>query len=247
MSCCRPTLNLWLKHTAWCKIGALEDRLSASRCRIANQGAGYLIYTRLCIYIYPYICTCTNTFVYVYIYACNIWIYIHACNIFIYAQRIYIHLYTHTHIYVYTHIWIYVSKYVSMYVYKYILVYNRVRPVSARVLRCKPTAHWLGRYRSIRASDYRLHEVATISRLPKNIGFFCERALKKRLYSAKETYILKEPTNHSHPIPCMVESTHSSMLAAPLHTPPSALHAPPSVWQYTVATIVILPKLAPLF
>ena len=42
-------------------------------------------------------------------------------------------------------------------------------------------------------------EVATMSRLPKNIGLFCKRALLKRLYSAEETYI-KEPTNHSHPI-----------------------------------------------
>ena len=44
------------------------------------------------------------------------------------------------------------------------------------------------------------YEVATISRLPKNIGLFCKRALYKRLYFAKETYIFKEPTNHSHPI-----------------------------------------------
>ena len=42
--------------------------------------------------------------------------------------------------------------------------------------------------------------VATISRLPKNIGIFCKRALWKRPYSARETYIFKEPTNHSHPI-----------------------------------------------
>jgi len=28
----------------------------------------------------------------------------------------------------------------------------------------------------------------------------CKRALQKRLYSAKETYIFKEPTNGSHPI-----------------------------------------------
>jgi len=42
--------------------------------------------------------------------------------------------------------------------------------------------------------------VATISRLPKNIGFFCKRALYKRRYSAKETYNSKEPTNHSHPV-----------------------------------------------
>ena len=32
---------------------------------------------------------------------------------------------------------------------------------------------------------------ATISRLPKNTGLFCKRALQKRRYSAKETYILK--------------------------------------------------------
>ena len=43
-------------------------------------------------------------------------------------------------------------------------------------------------------------EVATISRLPKNTGLFYKRALWKRPYSAKETYICKEPTNISHPI-----------------------------------------------
>jgi len=42
--------------------------------------------------------------------------------------------------------------------------------------------------------------VATISRLPQNISLFCKRALEKRLYSAKETYNFKEPTNRSHPI-----------------------------------------------
>jgi len=35
------------------------------------------------------------------------------------------------------------------------------------------------------------YEVATISRLPKNIGLFCKRALWKRLHSAKETSILR--------------------------------------------------------
>jgi len=45
------------------------------------------------------------------------------------------------------------------------------------------------------------YEVATISRLPKNIGLFCKRALQNRRYSAKETYDFKEPTNRSHPIP----------------------------------------------
>ena len=45
-----------------------------------------------------------------------------------------------------------------------------------------------------------LYGVATISRLLQNIGLFCKKALSNRLYSAKETYNLKEPTNRSHPI-----------------------------------------------
>ena len=42
--------------------------------------------------------------------------------------------------------------------------------------------------------------VATISRLLQIIGLFRQRALYKRLYSAKETYNFKEPTNRSHPM-----------------------------------------------
>jgi len=42
--------------------------------------------------------------------------------------------------------------------------------------------------------------VASISRLLKITGLFCRRALLKRRYSAKETYIFKEPTNCSHHI-----------------------------------------------
>jgi len=41
--------------------------------------------------------------------------------------------------------------------------------------------------------------VATILRPLQNIGLFCKRALYKNLYSAKETYNFKEPTNRSHP------------------------------------------------
>jgi len=44
------------------------------------------------------------------------------------------------------------------------------------------------------------YRVATISRLLTITGLFCKRALYMRLYSAKETYIFKEPTNRSHPI-----------------------------------------------
>ena len=42
--------------------------------------------------------------------------------------------------------------------------------------------------------------LATIGWLLKIIDVFCERALKKIRYSAKETYNFKEPTNLSHPI-----------------------------------------------
>jgi len=42
-----------------------------------------------------------------------------------------------------------------------------------------------------------------MSRLLKIIGLFCKRALYKRLYSAKETYDFKEPTNRSHTIPAL--------------------------------------------
>ena len=34
----------------------------------------------------------------------------------------------------------------------------------------------------------------------KIIGLFCKIPLEKRLYSAKETYTLKEPPTHSHPM-----------------------------------------------
>ena len=42
--------------------------------------------------------------------------------------------------------------------------------------------------------------VAKLSRLFKIVGLFYRRALQKRLYSVKETYIFKEPTDRSHPI-----------------------------------------------
>jgi len=53
-----------------------------------------------------------------------------------------------------------------------------------------------------RISDFKwYYGVATISRLLKIIGLFCKRDINKRLYSTKETYNFKEPTNRSHPIP----------------------------------------------
>jgi len=46
----------------------------------------------------------------------------------------------------------------------------------------------------------RHYGVATVSRIDKIIGLFCKRALQKRRYSAKDTYILIDPTDRSHPI-----------------------------------------------
>ena len=45
-----------------------------------------------------------------------------------------------------------------------------------------------------------LYGVATMSRLLKIIGLFCNRALLKRWYSAKETYDFMEATTCSKPI-----------------------------------------------
>ena len=47
---------------------------------------------------------------------------------------------------------------------------------------------------------YRMYGVVTISGMLKNIRLFCKRALQKRPIFCKETYILKHPSNRSHPI-----------------------------------------------
>jgi len=50
------------------------------------------------------------------------------------------------------------------------------------------------------ATPYVTLAQATIRRIDSIVGLFCKRALYKRLYSAKETYNLINPTNCSHPI-----------------------------------------------
>jgi len=50
--------------------------------------------------------------------------------------------------------------------------------------------------------------VATISRMLKNIGLFCKRALQKRPVFCKETCIFKHPTHRSHPISEMDKQTY---------------------------------------
>jgi len=59
--------------------------------------------------------------------------------------------------------------------------------------------------------------VATISRMLKNIGLFCKRALQKRPVFCKETCIFKHPTNRSHPIVNIGELTfEKALLNAPI-------------------------------
>ena len=45
--------------------------------------------------------------------------------------------------------------------------------------------------------------VVLVSRIDKIVGLFCQRALEKRRYSAKETHIFFDPANRSHPIPVL--------------------------------------------
>jgi len=45
-----------------------------------------------------------------------------------------------------------------------------------------------------------VYGVASLSRIDEIICLFCQRALLKRPYSAKETYNLIDPTNRSRPM-----------------------------------------------
>jgi len=57
-----------------------------------------------------------------------------------------------------------------------------------------------------------LWDELSVSHASEMIGLFCERALQKRLYPAKETYNFKEPPNRSHPrcITCILWSVSVS-------------------------------------
>ena len=45
------------------------------------------------------------------------------------------------------------------------------------------------------AKTNRMYEVATISRMLKNMGLFCKRAVQKRPIFCKETFIFQHSTN----------------------------------------------------
>ena len=62
--------------------------------------------------------------------------------------------------------------------------------------------------------------MATISRMLKNIGLFCKRALQKRPVFCKETCIFKHPTHRSHPIPTYFRVPPKFQIAPPVELLP---------------------------
>ena len=72
----------------------------------------------------------------------------------------------------------------------------RAKEHQVTILKSGQYSRFLGQF----DSGLTLPERSSMRRLLQIIGLFCKRALYKRLYSAKETCIFKEPTNRSHPI-----------------------------------------------
>ena len=124
-----------------------------------------------------------------------------------------IHVYIYTiHICVYIYIHFYIHAYICIYMYIYINTYlltNEIHPIplAGSFAKLETKAQSQSSKVSFHLNMAKeTYGVATISRLPKIIGLFCKRALKKRRYSAKETYNFKEPTNRSHPILALTSS-----------------------------------------
>jgi len=103
------------------------------------------------------------------------------------------HLHTRIHTYHYDSATHHVLKNMCMHMYVYIHTYTNTNTHAFDVY-----------FACIHFEDKNdtghTHGVATTSRLLKIVGLFCKRALQKRLYSAKETCNLNEPTNPSHTI-----------------------------------------------
>jgi len=148
------------------------------------------LYTFIFTYQYMYMCIfihvhCYRNVYYGYMYLCII----HAC---VFVPQLQFHcfgspctLQTHPpldflpHVFIDTHIYIYTHTHSHIYTHTYTYVCTSGCTLS---------------------SSLSLYGVATISRMLKNIGLFCKRALQKRPVFCKETYIFKHPTNRSHPI-----------------------------------------------
>jgi len=104
-------------------------------------------------------------------------------------------------IYIYSFIYLYIYKYIcvcrhqlNICTHTYIYTYTRVYLCNIWV-----AATWMTRDTSKTYIYVKAYGVATISRMLKNIGLFCKRALQKRPVFCKETCIFKHPTHRSHP------------------------------------------------
>jgi len=91
-----------------------------------------------------------------------------------------------------------------------ICVYMCVCVCARRSVCLHVCVHWMHVYTMV----WHHYGVATINRLLKIIGLFCKRALQKRPIFCKETNDLKEPTNHSHPIPLTPHTSHTPYLSS---------------------------------
>ena len=115
--------------------------------------------------------TCLRHSVYVGTYLC-MWVHIHICV----CGYIYISMYVGTYTYM--------CKYVSIYAYSYICnMYECVHMDITRHKNAPESMRWLRLVGS-----------------PKTQVSFAKEPCKRDPFSAKETYILKKPTNHSHPL-----------------------------------------------
>jgi len=133
------------------------------------------------------------------------------------------HLYIHIFVCVCVYIYIYIHIYnIHMFICMYSSIYIHMYIIYLYIYICILHSH----------TCLYLYGVATTSRLLIITGLFCERALIKRWYSAKETYNFKEPTNRSHPISFFASSYSAiyasflcyirlfSLLYTPLFSPP---------------------------
>jgi len=119
---------------------------------------------------------------------------------------VYIYVYTHTYIVMHIKMVITIHKYIrnsydspsSAYVYMYEYIYVYTHTYIYMHIKMVITIHKYKHNSYDSPSSW--YGVATISRLLQIICLFCKRALQKRLYSARETYNFKEPTNRSHHI-----------------------------------------------
>ena len=85
--------------------------------------------------------------------------------------------------------------------------------------------------------------VATISRMLKNIGLFCKRALQKRPVFCKETCIFKHPTHRSHPIPTRAGDRRLKWDEIPTHFSGDVclcVHVRCRCWSYHMQTYLYI-------